>query len=159
MAWAQEQRAAADKSASALASDAAHRRAGREIRRPEPRSANPERSRRVREHDVSSRHLLPWRCIAVELAEQCVPVLLGRLGKLLNEAFDLLTRGVFEGFGAAEIDGIGFHQLGIELVLADDLAEPVADLVTSATIAVPVSIGILGRKLTLIGSPRHRTGI
>ena len=46
---------------------------------------------------------------------------------------------------------------GIELVLADDLAEPVADLVTG-TIAVPVSVGILGRKPTLIGSSgeRHR---
>ena len=65
--------------------------------------------------------------------------------------------GVFEGFGAAEVDGVGFHQLGIELVLADDLAEPVADLVTG-TIAVPVSVGILGRKPTLIGSSgeRHR---
>src|ERR1022692_4171570 len=108
MAWVQERRAAADKSASALASGVAPRRAGRGICRREPRSANPARSRRVREHDVSSRYLLTWRCIAVELAEQCVPVLLGRLGKLLNEAFDLLTRGVFEGVGAAEIDGIGF---------------------------------------------------
>ena len=52
-----------------------------------------------------------------------------------------------------------FHQLGIELVLADDLAELVADLVTGTTIAVPVSVGILGRKLTLIGSPRRWTGI
>src|ERR1019366_3495415 len=125
----------------------------------EPRSANPARCQRVREHGVSSRHLLTWRCVAVELAEQRVPVLLGRFGKLLNEALDLLTSGVFEGFSAAEVDGVGFHQLGIELVLADDLAEPVADLVTSTPIAVPVSVGILGRKLTLVGSPRHRTGI
>src|SRR5450756_3017550 len=102
MARVRERRAGADKSASGLASDVAPHQAGREICRPEPRSANPVRSRRVREHDVSSRHLLTWRCIAVELAEQCVPVLLGRLGKLLNEAFDLLTRGVFEGFGTAE---------------------------------------------------------
>src|ERR1019366_9430679 len=72
--------------------------------------------------------------------------------------FDLLASGVFECFGTAEIDGVGFHQLGIELVLADDLAEPVADLVTGA-IAVSVSVDILGRKLTLIGGPCHRTGI
>src|ERR1017187_3284178 len=159
MAWVQERRGAADKSASGLASGVAPRRAGREICRREPRSANPARSRRVREHDVSSRHLLVWGCVAVELAEQRAAVLLGRVGKLLNERFDLLTGGVFEGFGTAEVDGVGFHQLGIEFVLADDLAEPVADLVTSTTIAVPVSVGILGRKLTLIGSPRHRTGI
>src|ERR1035438_10558951 len=97
MAWVQERRAAADKSASGLASDAAPHRAGRGICRREPRSANPARSRRVREHDVSSRHLLAWGCVAVELAEQRATVLLGRLGKLLHEAFDLLTSGVFEG--------------------------------------------------------------
>src|ERR1035438_3851292 len=159
MAWVRGWKAGADKSAFGLASDVAHHRAGREICRREPRSANHVRSRRVREHCVSSRHLLIWRSIAVELAEQGAAVLLGRLGKLLNEAFDLLTRGVFEGFGTAEIDSIGFYQLGIELVLADDLAEPVADLVTSSAIAVPVSVGILGRKLMLIGGPRHRTRI
>src|ERR1035438_3162457 len=159
MAWVRGWKAGADKSAFGLASDVAHHRAGREICRREPRSANHVRSRRVREHDVSSRHLLTWRCVAVELAEQGAAVLLGRLGKLLNEAFDLLASGVFEGFGTAEIDSIGFHQFGIEFVLADDLAEPVADLVTSTPIAVSVSVGILGRKLTLIGSPRHRTGI
>ena len=63
------------------------------------------------------------------------------LGKLLDEVFDLLASGVFEGFGTAEVDGVGFHQFGIELVLADDLAEPVADLVTG-TIAVPIPVGI-----------------
>src|ERR1035441_4674339 len=159
MAWVQERRAAADKSASGLASGVAPRRAGREICRREPRTANPAQYRRAPEHDVSSRHLLVWGSVAVELAEKCATVFLGCLGKLLHEAFDLLAGGVFEGFGTAEIDGIGFHQLGIEFVLADDLAEPVADLVTSTTIAVPVSVGILGWKFTLIGSPRHRTRI
>src|ERR1035438_7498770 len=136
MAWVRGQRAAADKSASGLASDVAPRRAGREICRREPRSANRARSRRVREHDVSSRHLLTWGRVAVELAQQSTTILLGRLGKLLHETFDLLASGVFEGFRAAEIDGVGFHQFGIELVLANDLAEPVTDLVTSTTIAI-----------------------
>ena len=31
-------------------------------------------------------------------------------------------------FSAAEVDGIGLDQIGIELVLADELAEAVADL-------------------------------
>src|ERR1017187_8281391 len=159
MAWVQGRRAAADKSASGLASGVAPHRAGREICRREPQSANPVRSPRVREHCVSSCYLLAWRRVAVELAEQAITIFLGRLGKLLHETFDLLASGVFEGFGTAEIDSIGFHQFGIEFVLADDLAEPVADLVTSTPIAVSVSVGILGRKLTLIGSPRHRTGI
>src|ERR1019366_4496899 len=121
MAWVQEQRAAADKNASWLASDVAPRRAGREICHQEPRSANPARSRRFRGHDVSSRHLLTWGCVAVELTQQAIAVLLGRLGKLLDEVFDLLTSGIFEGFSTAEVDGVGFHQLGIEFVLADDL--------------------------------------
>src|ERR1019366_388985 len=133
--------------------------AGREICRREPQIANPARYQRVRKHAVSSCHLRAWRRVAVEPAEQAIAVLLCRLCKLLHEVFDLLTSGVFEGFGTAEVDRVGFYQLGIELVLADDLAEPVADLVTSTTIAVPVSVGILGRKLTLIGSPRRRTRI
>jgi hypothetical protein len=74
---------------------------------------------------------------------------LAAVGQLLDEAFDLLAAGIFEGLGAAEVDGIGFHQFGVELVLADDLAETVADLVTG-TIAVPVSVGVLGRKLLCI---------
>src|ERR1035438_6866019 len=159
MAWVQERRAAADKSASGLASDAAPHRAGRGICRREPRSANPARSRRVREHDVSSCHLLPWRCVAVEVTQQSTTILLGRLSKLLHEVFDLLTSGIFEGFSTAEIDGIGFHQLGIELVLADDLAEPVTDLVTSTTIAIPVSVGILGWKFALIAGTCHRARV
>src|ERR1039458_1030463 len=130
-AWVRGWKAAADKSASGLASRVAPHRAGRGICRREPRSANPARSRRVREHDVSSRHLLTWRSVAIELTQQSTTILLGRLGKLLTETFDLLASGVFEGFRAAEIDSIGFHQFGIEFVLADDLAEPVANLVTS----------------------------
>ena len=44
-----------------------------------------------------------------------------------NKAFDLLARGFAEGFGTAEIDGVGLDQIGIELVLADQLAETVTD--------------------------------
>lgn len=55
------------------------------------------------------------------ISEQNAAVLFGRLGKLADERFDLLTSGVFEGFCAAEVDGVGFHQFRIELVPADDL--------------------------------------
>src|ERR1022692_4668864 len=105
MAWVQEQRAGADKNASGLASDAAPHRAGREICRREPRSANHAPCRRVREHDASSRHLLAWRCVAVELTEQGTTILLGCICELLHEVFDLLASGVFEDFGTAEVDG------------------------------------------------------
>src|SRR5271165_1929239 len=144
MSWAREWTAAANRSASGPASNAGHHGREQEISRQEPRSANPARSGRVRERGVSSCHLLVWRCIAVELAEQSIAVSLGRLGKLLDEAFDLLAGGVFEGFGSAEVDGVGFHQLGIEPVLANDLAETVADFVTGT---VAVSIATAGRGL------------
>jgi hypothetical protein len=45
-----------------------------------------------------------------------------------DEAFNLLAGGLAEGFGAAEIDGVGLDEVGIELVLADQLAEAVSDL-------------------------------
>ena len=52
-----------------------------------------------------------------------------------DELFDLLAGGFAEGLGAAEIDGVGLDQGGIEFVLADELAEAVADLGASV---VPV---------------------
>ena len=72
-----------------------------------------------------------------------------------DEVFDLLAGGFSQGLGAAEIDGIGLHQFGIELVLADDLAEPVADL--GATV-VAVAIGMVGRKLLRLSGGRSRFG-
>jgi hypothetical protein len=36
-----------------------------------------------------------------------------------NEGFDLVTGSFAEGFGTAEVDGVGLDQVGIELVLAD----------------------------------------
>jgi hypothetical protein len=72
-------------------------------------------------------HLFLCSRIAVELAEQRVTVFLGPVGQVGDEAFDLLAGGFAEGLGAAEIDGVGLHEVGIELVLADQLAEAVAD--------------------------------
>jgi len=44
-----------------------------------------------------------------------------------DEVFYLLAGGFAEGLGAAEIDGVGLDQSGIELVQADELAEAVAN--------------------------------
>src|SRR5271165_1724867 len=109
MAWARERTAAAHRSASGPASNPGHHRREQEISRPEPRSENLVQSERVREPGVSSRHLLAWRCVAVELAEQSIAISLGRFCKLPDEAFHLFAGGVFEGFGSAEVDGVGFH--------------------------------------------------
>src|SRR5438067_1977392 len=58
-----------------------------------------------------------------------------------DEVFDLLTRGFAESFGAAEIDGVGLDQVGIELMLPDELAQAIADF------GAVVSIYRLGRQL------------
>src|SRR5207245_5896739 len=50
------------------------------------------------------------------------------VSEMSNEGFDLLARGLAQGLSRAEVRRIGLHQDGIELMLADDLAEAVADL-------------------------------
>jgi hypothetical protein len=84
--------------------------------------------------------------VAVELAEQSIPILLGQIGQLLNKVLNLFPAGLSERLRAAEVDGIGLHQFGIELVLADDLAEAVAHLRTGA-VAVSIAVRILWRDL------------
>ena len=53
-----------------------------------------------------------------------------RISQLLNELLDLLPGRVLQCFRAAEIDSVSLHQLRIELVLANDLAEAIPHLVT-----------------------------
>jgi hypothetical protein len=48
-----------------------------------------------------------------------------------DEAFDLLASGFAQGLSATKIDGVGLDQVGIELMLADQLAEAVADFGTA----------------------------
>ena len=82
--------------------------------------------------------------VAIELADKGIAVLLGPVGQRLDEVFNLFPVGLSKRLCAAEVDGVGLYQFGIEFVLADDLAETVPDL--GAT-AIPVSIRVLGRKL------------
>ena len=44
-----------------------------------------------------------------------------------DEVFHLFAGGIAQGLDAAEIGGVGLDQVGIELMLADDLAEAVAN--------------------------------
>src|ERR1039458_2840467 len=81
--------------------------------------------------------------VAVELAEQSISVLLGPVGKLQDEVLNLFPAGLSECLCAAEIDGIGLDQFRVELVLADDVAETVADLRS----AVAVRLRVLRREL------------
>jgi hypothetical protein len=73
--------------------------------------------------------------IAVELAEQRVAVLLRPVRLVRDESFYLFTGGITKDFHRAEVGGIGLNQVGIELMLADDLAESIAHD-TSAAISV-----------------------
>jgi hypothetical protein len=66
---------------------------------------------------------------------------------LLDKVLDLLTGGLSERLRAAEVDSIGFHEFGIELLPANDLAEAVANLGAGPiAIAVPISMSALGRE-------------
>jgi len=62
----------------------------------------------------------------------------------LDEVLNLFPVGLSQRLCSAEIDGIGLDELRIELVLADDLAETVADLRATA---VPIAVRVLWQNL------------
>ena len=66
-----------------------------------------------------------------------------------HEVFNLFTSRIAKGFDPTEIGCIGFHQVGIELMLANQLAKTVANFGTPV-----VSIGSLRRQLFRFGSLR-----
>ena len=59
-----------------------------------------------------------------------------------DEGFDLFAGSLAEALGAAEIHGVGLDQVGIELVLADQLAQAVANF--GATVVSVLAIDGLG---------------
>ena len=65
---------------------------------------------------------------AQHLFSEFFVVFLGPVGQVDDEGFHLLAGGLAESLGAAEIDGVGLHEIGIELVLANELAKAVAEL-------------------------------
>src|ERR1019366_7362897 len=60
------------------------------------------------------------------------------------EGLNLFPAGISERLRAAEVDGVGLYEFGVELVLADDLTQAVPNFRATA---VPVSIHVLGRML------------
>src|SRR6202035_3608719 len=94
--------------------------------------------------------------VAVELAEQGIAIFLGPVGQVSDESFNLLTGRFAEGFGAAKINGVLLDQARVELVLADQLAEAVADL-GSAVVSV-LAIDRLGREFLRLPGGRSRFG-
>src|SRR5579864_1859717 len=80
--------------------------------------------------------------IAVELTEQGIAIFVGPIGQVCDKILDLFARCFPKRFHAAEISGIKFDQIRIELMLADDLAESVAH-----SAATPVTVCRLRAKL------------
>jgi len=67
----------------------------------------------------------------LELTEQGIAVPLGPISQLLDERLDLIACGLTQALNAAEISGVGLHQRSIKLVLANELAKPVANFGTT----------------------------
>ena len=78
------------------------------------------------------RHLPYFPRVAVELAEQRIAIFFGPIGQLSDKVFNLFAGGISQSFCAAEFDGICLYQIGIELMLADDLAETISYLRTAS---------------------------
>ena len=53
-----------------------------------------------------------------------------------DEGFDLIRAGIAQRGGAAVVSGIGFDEAGIEMVLADQQAEAVAEARLTVVVAV-----------------------
>jgi hypothetical protein len=79
------------------------------------------------------------------LAEQGIAVFRSTFGKMGHKFLDVLARGFAKSFAAAEVDGVRLHQIRIELVLADELAEaitnPAAVPISTMTVAAIARLG------------------
>jgi hypothetical protein len=79
----------------------------------------------------------------IELAEKTVSVLPGGGWRMGDEALDRFTAGVLEGRSAAELSGISLHGIGIEVVLADEEAETIAETRLAIVRAIQLILRLL----------------
>ena len=63
--------------------------------------------------------------IGIEFADEPVSILLGECRELSDKRFNQVTAGFFQGLCTAEIGGVSFHEVGIEVVLTDQQAKSV----------------------------------
>ena len=75
--------------------------------------------------------------VGVEFADQRISVFFRGGREVGDKGLDQLTAGAAEGRGAAEVRGISFHEIGIEVVLADQKAE----LIAEPWLAIAISVG------------------
>ncbi len=62
----------------------------------------------------------------------------GPFGQIVNEGFDLLSGGIVKVRSTAIIGGIRFYESGIELMLADQKAETIAESRMTVLMAVAI---------------------
>ena len=65
--------------------------------------------------------------IAIELADEPVTIFGGALGQMVDEGFNLIASRISQSGGAAIVGGIGLDEASIEMVLANQQAEAVAE--------------------------------
>jgi hypothetical protein len=81
------------------------------------------------------------------LADQPVAIFGGALSQIVDEGFDLLSAGISQGRGATVVGCIGLDEASIQLMLADQEAEAIAE----TRLAVLVAVISIRRSLSLIG--------
>jgi hypothetical protein len=89
--------------------------------------------------------LLSWQSRALRS-------LLGPVGEMLDEVLHLRPSGIAERLDGSKVDWVGLHRIGIELMLANGLAESIANPRTGGA---PVAICRLRQHLGL----RTRSGL
>ena len=67
---------------------------------------------------------------------RAIAVLGSPFGQVVDEGFDLISAGIAKVASAAVIGGIGFHEVGIELMLADQQAETITQARLTVVMAV-----------------------
>jgi hypothetical protein len=77
----------------------------------------------------------------IELADETIPVFFRRCRQVGDEGLDQVPAGLPDGLGTAEVRGVGLHEVGIEVVLADQEAEPVAETRLAVVVIAVVSSG------------------
>src|SRR3954447_19703015 len=71
--------------------------------------------------------------ITIELTAECVAIFVSPIGKMIDETLNLISRSVAQRLHAAKIGGVRLDEVGIELMLADDLAETISDGAATTT--------------------------
>ena len=74
----------------------------------------------------------------MELRNQSSQVAFGSCSELIDERFDQIAAGFAEFLGAAEISGVAFYEIWVELILANQEAESIAKARLTVTRPIPI---------------------